>query len=61
MSVITIATSGTITSQPASTAISTRKISMKAMSTTITTVVEAKKSRTLSYSLTRLANAPVEP
>ena len=34
---------------------------MKLMSTSRTTVVEAKKSRTLSYSLTRLANAPVDP
>ena len=60
-SIAAMPTIGTNTSQPAMTAISTRKMSRKAMSTISTTEVEAKKSRTPSYSLTRLAKAPVLP
>ena len=52
---------GTSTSQPASAVISPRNRTRNITSTASTTVVEAKKSRTISNSDTRRANAPVLP
>ncbi|MND00806.1 hypothetical protein D3C83_195460 [compost metagenome] len=46
---------GTRTSGPARTVISARNRTMNTMSTARTTVVEAKNSRTISYSETRFA------
>ena len=58
---IAIETNGITASQPPRTAINPTKTKRNRMSVTRTTVVEAKKSRTCSYSVTRRARAPVLP
>ena len=61
MSISAMPAIGTSTSQPASTVMRPRNMTRKTTSTVSTTVVDAKKSRTISYSETRRANAPVLP